>query len=137
MKAQYDCYVGGCVVITTKTEETYQAIGQLLDRGTRLSDAVRRIAGETGRSEAAVRANYYNQRTKLGFKGSPRRDSRALSAEDAIEEAKRLLERAIDRIDREVEAAKMRMEAAGAQYEALKASADERRAELERKLAAL
>jgi len=62
-------------VITTKTEETYQAIGQLLDRGTRLSDAVRRIAGETGRSEAAVRANYYNQRTKLGFK-----EARAVTA---------------------------------------------------------
>ncbi len=62
-----------------------------------------------------MRASYYNQRAKLGFKGSPRRDSRALSAEDAIEEAKRLLERALERIDEEVEAAKSAMEAAEAQ----------------------
>jgi hypothetical protein len=124
-------------VRVTRAEETYRSIEQLLDHGMRLSDAIRQIVSETGRSEAAVRASYYNQRAKLGFKGSQRRDSRALSAEDAIEEAKRLLERAIERIDREVEAAKSRMEVAEAQYEALKASADERRAELERKLAAL
>jgi hypothetical protein len=124
-------------VRATKAEETYTAVSQLLEAGMRLSDAIRQVASEVGRSEVAVRANYYNQRAKLGFKGSPRRDSRALSAEDAIEEAKRLLERAIERIDREVEAAKARMEAAGSHYEALKASADERRAELERKLAAL
>jgi uncharacterized protein involved in type VI secretion and phage assembly len=103
----------------------------------RLSDAIRQIVSETGRSEAAVRASYYNQRARLGFKGSPRRDSRALSAEDAIEEARRVLGRAIERVDHEVEAAKTRMEAAESHYETLKASADERRAELERKLSAL
>jgi hypothetical protein len=121
----------------TRSEETYQTIGELLETGMRLSDAIRRVSSETGRSEAAVRASYYNQRAKLGFRGSPRRDSRALSPEGAIEEAKRLLEGAIERIDCEVEAAKSRMEAAEVQYEALRTSADERRAELERKLAAL
>jgi hypothetical protein len=129
--------MGVGVVITTKAEETYATVGRLLDDGMRLSDAIRQVSSETGRSEDAVRASYYNQRAKLGFKGSPRRDSQALSAEGAVEEATRLLERAIERIDREVEAARVRMEAAEAQYEALKAGADERRAELERKLAAL
>jgi hypothetical protein len=127
----------GEFVALTKAEETYSAIETLLKRGTRLSDAFREVVRETGRSEAAVRASYYNQRAKLGFKGSPRRDSRGFSPESAVEEAKRVLERAIERIDREVEAAKVRMEAAEAQYETLKVSAEERRAELERKLAAL
>jgi hypothetical protein len=103
----------------------------------RLSDAVRQVVSETGRSEAAVRASYYNQRSKLGLRGSPRRDSRALSVDDAVGEARQLLQRALGRIDREVEAAKARMETAEAQYEALKTSADERRAELERKIASL
>jgi hypothetical protein len=129
--------MGVGVVITTKAEETYATVGRLLDDGMRLSDAIRRISGETGRSEDAVRASYYNQRARLGFKGSPRRDSRALSPEGAVEEAKRVLERAIERIDREVGAARARMEAAEAQYEELKTSAGERRIELERKLAAL
>jgi hypothetical protein len=121
----------------TKAEETYSAIGKLLESGMRLSDAVRQIAAETGRSEAAVRASYYNQRSKLGLKGDSRRGGQALSVEDAINEAKQLLERALVRIDSEVEVAKVKAETAEAQYEALKTSAAERRSELERKIAAL
>ena len=121
----------------TKSEETYAAIGKLLESGMRLSDAVRQIAAETGRSEAAVRASYYNQRSKLGLKGDSRRGGQALSVEDAINEAKQLLERALVRIDSEVEVAKAKAETAEAQYEALKTSAAERRSELERKIAAL
>jgi len=121
----------------TKAEETYAAIGKLLESGMRLSDAVRQIAAETGRSEAAVRASYYNQRSKLGLKGDSRRGGQALSVEDAINEAKQLLERALVRIDSEVEVAKAKAETAEAQYEALKTSAAERRSELERKIAAL
>ena len=103
----------------------------------RLSDVVRQIAADTGRSEAAVRASYYNQRSKLGLKGDSRRSGQALSVEDAINEAKQLLERALVRIDSEVEVAKAKAEATEAQYEALKTSAAERRSELERKIAAL
>jgi hypothetical protein len=121
----------------TKAEETYAAIGKLLEAGMRLSDAVRQIAADNGRSEAAVRASYYNQRSRLGLKGDSRRGGQTLSVEDAINEAKQLLERALVRIDSEVEVAKAKAEAAEAQYEALKTSADERRSELERKIAAL
>ncbi len=121
----------------TKAEETYAAIGKLLESGMRLSDAVRQIAADTGRSEAAVRASYYNQRSRLGLKGDSRRGGQTLSVEDAINEAKQLLERALVRIDSEVEVAKAKAETAEAQYEALKTSAAERRSELERKIAAL
>jgi len=121
----------------TKAEETYAAIGKLLESGMRLSDAVRQIAADNGRSEAAVRASYYNQRSKLGLKGDSRRGGQALSVEDAINEAKQLLEWALVRIDSEVEVAKVKAETAEAQYEALKTSAAERRSELERKIAAL
>ena len=121
----------------TKAEETYAAIGKLLEGGMRLSDAVRQIAVSTSRSDAAVRASYYHERSKLGLKGDRRRDSQTLSVEDAISEAKQLLERALVRIDSEVEVAKAKAEAAEAQYEALKTSAAERRAELERKIASL
>ena len=121
----------------TKAEETYAAVGKLLEGGMRLSDAVRQIAADTGRSEAAVRASYYNQRSKLGLQGDRRRGGQTLSVEDAINEAKQLLERALRRIDEEVEVAKAKVEATEAQYEALKTSAAERRSELERKIAAL
>lgn len=121
----------------TKAEQTYTAVGKLLEGGIRLSDAVRQIAADTGRSEAAVRASYYNQRSKLGLKGDSRRGGQTLSVEDAINEARQVLERALRRIDEEVEAAKAEMEATEAQYEALKTSAAERRSELERKIAAL
>ena len=121
----------------TKAEQTYTAIGKLLDGGMRLADAVRQVAAETGRSEVAVRASYYNWRAKLD---PPRRRGHAgepMSVADAIREARQLLEHALGLVDAEVETARAEMEAAIERYETLKASAAGRRSELEGKIAAL
>ncbi len=125
---------------TTKAAETHAAITRLVDGGLRLADAVRQLAAETGRSEAAVRASYYQQRAKLGQRGrasGPTRAREAPSVDDAIREARHVLERALERIDEELEAAKAELDAAAERYETLKASAAERKAELTRRIAAL
>ena len=130
-------YYGGVSVATTKAEETYAALTRLVDGGMRLSDAVRQLAAETGRKESAIRASYYQQRSKLG-ESSPGRGSRGpVSVEDAIREARELLERALAGIDTELAAVKADLDTARERYETLKASAGERKAELERKIGAL
>ncbi len=122
---------------TTKAAETYAALTRLVEGGMRLSDAVRQLASETGRNESAIRASYYQQRGKLG-ESSPARGSRALvSVDDAIREARQLLERALSGIDAELATAKAEINTARERYETLKASAAQRKAELERKIAAL
>jgi len=118
----------------TRTEETYKAISELVDGGSRLADAVRQVATETGRNEGTVRAAYYAQRTKLGQHGRTRA---AISVEDAVAEARQLLRDALTRIDEELVVAKRELDAATLHYEALEASAVARKAELERKIAAL
>jgi chromosome segregation ATPase len=118
----------------TRTEETYTAINELVDGGTRLADAVRQIAAETGRSAGAVRTAYYAQRRKLGRHG---RSRTPISVEDALQQARQLLQDALARIDEELAAAKAQLDAATARYETLETSAAQRKAELERKIAAL
>jgi hypothetical protein len=126
-------------VTTTKAAQTHAAITRLTEGGARLSDAVRQIAAETGRSEAAVRASYYQQRGKLGEhgRGKPVLPPAGMSVDDAIRGARQILERAVEYIDEELAAAKADLDAAAERYETLTKSAAERKAELERKIAAL
>ena len=125
-------------MVTTKAEETYAALGAKLERGMRLSEAVRELASESGRSEAAIRASYYNQRTKLGQHGRrPDRAAEGLSVKDALHKARQLLEQALAQIDEELGLAEAEMRAARERYEQLKAQASERKAELKRKIAVL
>jgi hypothetical protein len=125
----------GVGVATTKAAETYAALTGLVEGGMRLSDAVRQLASETGRSESAIRASYYQQRSKLG-ESSPRSQA-PVSVEDAVREARQLLGRALAGIDAELAIAKADLDTARERYETLKASATQRKAELERKIAAL
>jgi hypothetical protein len=129
----------GVEVRTTKAAETHAAITRLADGGMRLADAVRQLAAQTGRSEAAIRASYYYERAKLGQHG---RDGRGRPpagpfVDDAIREARQLLERALKRVDEELEAAKGELDAAAERYETLRTAAAERKSELERRIAAL
>ena len=118
----------------TRTEETYKAISELVDAGSRLADAVRQVAAETGRNEGAVRAAYYAQRTKLGQHGRTRA---SISVEDAVAQARQLLQDALSGIDEELAVAKSELDAATVRYATLEASVAARKAELERKIAAL
>ena len=117
----------------TKAAETYTTLSGLMGGGARLADAVRQLATETGRSEAAVRASYYAQRAKLGRTG---RDG-ALTVEDAINEARRLLEQALRQVETELATAKAELDTASERYETVRASAEAQTAELVRKIAAL
>jgi hypothetical protein len=120
----------------TKAAETYAALTKLTADGLRLADAVRQLGAETGRSESAIRASYYQQRTRLGVHG--RRPSRApISAEETIRQARQLLEQALATIDEELAAAKADADAALEHYQRLQAQAAETRSELQGKIAAL
>ena len=120
----------------TKAIETYAALSKLTAEGMRLSDAVRQLAADTGRSESAIRASYYQQRVKLGLHG--RRPSRTpISVEETVRQARQLLEQTLADIDEELEAAKADADAAQARYEQLHAKAMEMRSELQGKIAAL
>lgn len=117
----------------TKAAQTYVTLTALVGQGARLSDAVRRLAAESGRSEAAVRASYYAQRAKLGRTG---RDA-PISVADAIQEARRLLEVALHRVEAELATAKTELDAATELYETVRVSAEAQTEELKRKIAAL
>jgi hypothetical protein len=125
----------------TQAEETYETITKLTDGGMRMADAVHKVASDTGKTEGAVRGNYYNHRRKLD-RGSttPARRSRrrqALSVDDAIEGARQLLQQALGAIDRELEAAKAELDVAQQRYDQLESSVKDRKDELERKIKAL
>ncbi len=125
----------------TQAEETYEAITNLTDGGMRMADAVHKIASDTGKTEAAVRGNYYNHRRKLerGSTTPVRRSRRrqASTVDDAIEGARELLQQALSAIDRELQAAKGELDAAQQRYDELESSVKNRKDELERKIKAL
>jgi uncharacterized protein YoaH (UPF0181 family) len=125
----------------TQAEQTYEAINRLMDEGMSMADAVRRLAKEQGKQENAVRGNYYNHRRKLeGTSSAPiRRPRRSppVSVDDAVAEAKRLLQQAVATIDQEVDDAKRALDTAKGRYDEVVASVKTRKEELERKIAAL
>ncbi len=106
-----------------------------------MADAVRKLAKQQGKKENAVRGNYYNHRRKLeGSNRAPSRRARpakATSVDDAVAEARRILEQAHSAIDQEVDAAKRELDAAKSHYDVLIKSVNQRKAELQRKIAAL
>ena len=120
----------------TKAAETYAALTKLTAEGVRLSDAVRTLAAETGRSEAAIRASYYQQRVKLGLHGR-RPPGPPLSAEEATVQARTLLEQVLAAIEDELAVAKAEADAAQERYRRLHTEADQVRSELQRKITAL
>ncbi len=127
----------------TESQAVYERIEQLKADGVSLADAVRQVAQERGKKEGAVRGNYYNHAKKVaggggGGKPRSRRSTRAaITVDGAVDEAKGVLQKAIDSIDTEVEAAKKELAAAQARYDELVASVKERKASLEKRIKAL
>ena len=80
-----------------------------------------------------MRASYYAQRAKLGHTGR----TSALTVEDAITEARRLLEQALHQVEADLASAEADRNRASERYETVRASAEAQRAELERKIAVL
>ena len=123
----------------TKAQEVYEKVEALVAAGTSKAEAFKQLAENeyNGQPVNSLRGAYY-QHTKAmhGESGAqPRR--RETTPEDALADARKSLERAIENIDREVEAAKVRAEEAKAEYDSLRASAAERKKTIQAHLEAL
>jgi hypothetical protein len=122
--------------MATKAEQIWDEINRRVEAGTEKADAFRELAESYGQPVTSIRGAYYGHKRKIeGGSSRPRR--RETTPADAVESAKVALRRGIEAIDREVEAAEERAREATAEAKALKGSAAERKAEIERKIAAL
>ncbi len=121
----------------TKAQEVFEKVEQLVAGGMTKADAFKQLAQEYGQPVNSMRGAYYAHSRASGHGGSGSTRRRETTPEDALADARRALERAIDSVDREVEAAKRRAEEAKAEYEALKGSASDRKAEITKRLEAL
>jgi hypothetical protein len=120
----------------TKAEEVYKRVEELIAGGMTKPEAFKAAAEHYGQPVNSMRGAYYaHARGAGGSRSRPRR--RETTAEDAVNDARAALQRAIDNVDREVEAAKERADEAKAEYDSLKASAAERKSEIAKRLEAL
>ncbi len=119
----------------TKAEEVHTKVEQLIAQGVSKADAFKQLAEEYGQPVNSIRGSYY-QRTR-GKNGESRLRRRETTPEDALADARKALERAIEAVDREVASAKDRAEEAKGEYDALKASAAERKQAISERLEAL
>ncbi len=124
----------------------HDEVEALKQSGKSNAEAVREIARRYERTENAVRAGIHQYRTRHGLSngrssGAPgrlraRRGS-GLSVDDYVHNARRALESARDLVEREVDQAQRDLEAAQARYDEAVAAVAGRKADIERKLAAL
>lgn len=124
----------------TEAQVVYERIEELKAAGSSNAEAVRKVAVERGKKENAVRANQHQYRQKLGSGGTRRRrgaKASELSVDDALAQARAVLEKALAGIDAEVDAAKRELDEAQARYDAVASSVESRKAELEGKIRAL
>jgi hypothetical protein len=119
----------------TKAEEIFTKVNALVDGGMKKADAFKQLAGEYGQPVDSLRGAYYSFRKSGSGQSRPRR--RETTPEDAVADARKALERAIESVDREVEQARARADEAKAEYDAMKASAKERKDAIAAKLEAL
>jgi chromosome segregation ATPase len=120
----------------TKAQQVYEQVEAMVASGTEKADAFRQLATEYDQPVNSVRGAYY-QHKKVLDGGTTRTRNRETTPADAVESAKSVLEKAIDRIDAEIETAKDRAAEAKAEFEAMKASATERKQAITAKIAAL
>jgi hypothetical protein len=121
----------------TKAEEVFTKVEQLVADGKTKAEAFKQLAEEYGQPVNSIRGSYY-QHTRGGngeSRGRPRR--RETTPDDALADARKALERAIENIDREVDEAKRRADEAKGEYEALKGSAKQRKDAIAARLEAL
>lgn len=123
----------------TKSQEIYDRVEAMIAAGTDKSDAFKQLAEEAKRPYDSIRGSYYSHKKKLegGESKSSRTRRRETTPENALEDARAALERAVESIDREVEAAKVRAEETEAEYQAMRGSAEERKAVITTRLQAL
>jgi hypothetical protein len=122
----------------TKAQQVYEQVEAMVASGTEKADAFRQLATEYDQPVNSVRGAYYQHKKVLdGGTGTTRTRKRETTPADAVESAKALLEKAIERIDAEIETAKERAAEAKTEFEAMKASAADRKQAITAKIAAL
>jgi hypothetical protein len=122
----------------TKAQEVFDKVNELMESGLEMSAAFKQLAEETGRPYDSLRGSYYSHKSKTeGGPKSSRPRRRETTPEDALEDARAALLRALSAIDREVEAAGDRVVEAKREHEALSESADERKTAITERLEAL
>lgn len=125
----------------TKAQQVYEAIEAKVASGLTKADAFRQLAEELGQPAKSLQGAYYQHTKKLwigGNGGGKRRTrKRETTPADALEDAKSVLEKAIEDIDAEIEQANERADEAKREYEAMKASANERKQAITAKIKAL
>jgi hypothetical protein len=121
----------------TKAQEVYDKVESLMADGVSRSDAFKQVAAERGIAYNSARGAYYSW-TRQQNGGTPRRTRRReTTPEDAVADARRALEAAIESIDAEVAAAKVRAEETAAEARAIKEAAPARKEAIQAKLTAL
>lgn len=121
----------------TKAQQTYERVEALVASGVGKADAFRQVADEYGQPFNSIRGAYYAHSRSLNPDAPTRTRRRETVPTDPLEQARLVLNRAIDAIDAEVEAAKQRADEAKAEYQELRDSAEERKVALKAKVEAL
>lgn len=123
----------------TKAQQVYEAVEAKVASGVTKAEAFRQLEGELGQPAKSLQGAYYQHTKKLGIgaNGPKRTRKRETTPADALEDAKALLNEAIDSIDAEIGQAKQRADEAKAEYDAMKASATERKQAIAAKIKAL
>jgi predicted nucleic acid-binding Zn-ribbon protein len=120
----------------------YEEVEALKSEGLSNADAIREVAKKYSKKENAIRGGIHQYRMRH-LEGSAKTTSRprgrrsVITVNDAVAEARNLLEQALSTIDDEVARAKQELEAAEERYEAIASSAEQRKQELEKKIKAL
>lgn len=125
----------------TLAQQYYEAVEQLKAGGMSNADAIRKVADDFGKEVNAVRGGIHQYKTKLSG-GVPTNSGRgrrkaATSVDDYLTSARTNLEQALKLIDQEVADAKQALDTAQARYDEAVASVKERKADIEKKIAAL
>lgn len=122
----------------TKAQVIYETVEEQVASGVEKADAFKALADSSGRPYDSIRGSYYSHKKKIeGGETRPRTKRRRTTPDDALADARAALERAVENIDKEVEAAKESAQAVAADYEEIRGSADERKAEITKRLEAL
>jgi len=123
------------------SELYHEKVEALKAGGLSNADAIRQVAQELGKQERTVRAGIHQFKSKAtgGAKTAAKRVTRQVrvSTEDAIANARGILEAALTGIDGDIAAAKADLDAAQVRYDDLVTKAKARREDLQRRIKAL
>lgn len=119
----------------TRAEQVHQQIDALVAEGMTKAQAFAKLSETSGVGVSTLRGAYYSHQKKRNGGSRPRR--RETTPEDALADARKALERAMEAIDREVATAATRVEEAEAELQSLKGSAAAKKQEIAKRLEAL